>query len=341
MNKELKRNLQKFLNLKGIFSNFQNGEFKMSVEDDLLKIKEIKKSLNLAIRAKGSDIADDTKFDQYPVKIDGIETGGSTYKIENGVLNSISKMNLSGKFDDIETISSSGLRYVFYNVKELENTELAFPKLVTIGTQGMAMTFSYVQGLKSISFPKLTTIEFNGMQDTFLGSSIEQIFFPELVSIEDGGMSGTFNTMSALQSDKLNSVTFPKLKSVGQSGMSNCFSGQTSNFKSVEFPELESIGQYSFEETFKGCKSLQSCTFPKLKEVGNYGLSYCFDSCERFSEISFPNLTTVQSNSFENAFKYCYSLEIHFPASIQSTIEACTGYSDKFGARNSTIYFDL
>ena len=72
-----------------------------------------------------------------------------------------------------------------------------------------------------------------------------------------------------------------------------------------------------------------------------YIIKFLYRNQEEFSEISFPNLTTVQSNSFENAFKYCYSLEIHFPASIQSTIEACTGYSDKFGARNSTIYFDL
>ena len=51
----------------------------MSVEDDLLKIKEIKKSLNLAIKAKGSDIANATRFDQYPKKIEDL--GGNSIQI--------------------------------------------------------------------------------------------------------------------------------------------------------------------------------------------------------------------------------------------------------------------
>ena len=45
------------------------------------------------------------------------------------------------------------------------------------------------------------------------------------------------------------------------------------------------------------------------------------------------------------AYNYTFSFssltEIHFPAAIKSKIEALTGYSDKWGATNATIYFDL
>jgi hypothetical protein len=53
-------------------------------------------------------------------------------------------------------------------------------------------------------------------------------------------------------------------------------------------------------------------------------------------------LTSVGSHGLYNAFQYCTGItEIHFRADAQATIEATSGYSDKFGATNATIYFDL
>ena len=63
--------------------------------------------------------------------------------------------------------------------------------------------------------------------------------------------------------------------------------------------------------------------------------------------ISFSALTSIESDAFGNTsptyiFSGCTSLtEIHFRADMQATIEAMTGYANKWGASNATIYFDL
>ena len=58
--------------------------------------------------------------------------------------------------------------------------------------------------------------------------------------------------------------------------------------------------------------------------------------------MSFPKLTTLSTTGLDSAFDYCNKLTaLHFKSSLRSTVEASTGYSNKFGATNATIYFDL
>ena len=65
---------------------------------------------------------------------------------------------------------------------------------------------------------------------------------------------------------------------------------------------------------------------------------YAFSSCESLTSINLPNVTTVGYNAFSN----CKSLmEIHFAVKNKEAIEALSAYSNKFGATNATIYFDL
>ena len=319
----------------------------MSVEDDLLKIKEIKKSLNTAIRAKGSDIADDTKFDQYPVKIDGIETGIKevpTYKINKAGDIISEKIDLSKKFDGIKNIRYRGLYHTFY-AKEFTSNNLEFPDLETIENYGMYMAFreSYAA---SVSFPKLTTIGENGMYQTFADTKykkfqIEIISFPKLTTIGESGMYGCFQNLT-----RISKLDFPNLTSIGRYGMYYCFE-RCNQLTSVNFPELIQIQESGFQKTFSQCSALKECNFPKLNEIQYHGLSYCFENCSSLTKISFPSLTTVGNAAFGQyssnfAFYECTALtEIHFPAAIQTTIEGLTGYSDKWGATNATIYFDL
>lgn len=321
----------------------------MSVEDDLLKIKEIKKSLNTAIRAKGSDIADDTKFDQYPQKIDGIEIGSkevATYKIdENGTL-SPAEVDLSGRFDNVKIIKNHGLSYMFNQAKIINNiTDFTFPELTTIESGGMEFAFTG-SPFSSISFPKLTTIDFQGMYNAFLSSEVSQISFPELELVGDNGMQRAFDA-NGPRAGKLASINFPKLREVGRYGMASAFKDNNKNLSSANFPELTKIGEYGFQSIFEECEVLENCNFPKLQELGQDGMSRAFYSCQSLSKISFPSLSNVGTSAFGRssssyAFSYCnYLTEIHFPAAIQSTIEALTGYSDKWGARKAVVYFDL
>ena len=71
-----------------------------------------------------------------------------------------------------------------------------------------------------------------------------------------------------------------------------------------------------------------------LTTVGNDA----FNGCELLTSINLPNVTTVGYDAFSN----CSSLkEIHFATKNKEAIEALSGYSDKFGATNATIYFDI
>ena len=71
-----------------------------------------------------------------------------------------------------------------------------------------------------------------------------------------------------------------------------------------------------------------------LITVGDYAFYYC----NLLTSIDLPNVTTVGDYAFDS----CNSLmEIHFAVKNKEAIEALSDYSNKFGATNATIYFDL
>ena len=296
MNKEIKKNFQKFLIfMKNFYKLSKWRNFKMSVEDDLLKIKEIKKSLNTVIRAKGSDIADDTKFDQYPVKIEKISSGVfCRYTIdENGVANCIQSYP-DDAFDSIKKIGDSAMRSAFIDLQYSPGTPKIFRNLTEIGNSGLRQAWYTANNIGLIKFPKLQKIGSYGLESTFYMTSdvvLSSEFMPELVEIADFGMSMCFENCRGIFS----------------------YNGET---------EL---------------------SFPKLTIIGPNGMYSCFQtySDTDFKKFLFPALTTVDSTAFGDAFAFRDPIEIHFPAAIQSTIEACTGYSDKFGNSSNTIIFDL
>ena len=85
---------------------------------------------------------------------------------------------------------------------------------------------------------------------------------------------------------------------------------------------------------FSGCSSLASIDLPNVTTVENYA----FSGCSSLASIDLPNVTIVRIN----AFLSCKSLkEIHFATKNKEAIEALSGYSNKFGATNATIYFDI
>ena len=93
---------------------------------------------------------------------------------------------------------------------------------------------------------------------------------------------------------------------------------------------LTTVGSNAFSH----CRSLTSIDLPKVTTVG----SSAFSSCESLTSINLPNVTTVG----DSAFYGCSSLkEIHFATKNKEAIEALSDYSNKFGATNATIYFDI
>ena len=93
---------------------------------------------------------------------------------------------------------------------------------------------------------------------------------------------------------------------------------------------LITVGDYAFSS----CNSLTSIELGGGGAVGGYAFMFC----ESLTSIDLPNVTTVG----DFAFYYCNSLmEIHFAVKNKEAIEALSDYSNKFGATNATIYFDL
>ena len=142
------------------------------------------------------------------------------------------------------------------------------------------------------------------------------------------------------------SVSFPDLTTVNSNGMSSAFQG-CSSLTSVDLSNLTTVDTNGMLSVFLYCNSLTSADLSNLTTVGLSGMSSAFGLCRSLTTISFPSLTSVQTNSFGvgqtvYCFYECKALtEIHFRADAQATIEAMTGYADKWGASSSTIYFDL
>lgn len=93
---------------------------------------------------------------------------------------------------------------------------------------------------------------------------------------------------------------------------------------------------------FSGNSDITSLSFPSLTDISG-NCARMFWGCSSLQSVHFPSLTTVvEQHSFTNIFLGCNNLaEIHFKTSIKSIIEGLDGYSEKFGATNATIYFDL
>lgn len=141
-------------------------------------------------------------------------------------------------------------------------------------------------------------------------------------------------------------LNFAGVKEIDDNALQYAFY-QRSGITSVDLSSLQSIGSYGLQYAFGNCSGITSINLSSLTTVGTGGLNNVFYGCSKIVAVSFPALTDVQTNSFASstssgAFRNCTALtEIHFRADMQATIEALTGYSDKFGATNATVYFDL
>ena len=98
----------------------------------------------------------------------------------------------------------------------------------------------------------------------------------------------------------------------------------------ISLPVATSLGEYAFN----GCTALTSVNLPLATSISGYA----FCDCTSLTSISLPSATSISYGAFSG----CTALtEIHFAAANQSTIEANSYYSSKWGADNATIYFDL
>ena len=127
--------------------------------------------------------------------------------------------NLTGYFDDIEIIGSSGLYYAFNGCIGITGS-INFPNLTSIESSGLYYAFNGCIGITSVSFPNLTTIENDGLYFAFDGCTgiTGSISFPNLITIENRGLYFAFQGCTGITS-----VSFPSLTFIGSNGLQYAF----------------------------------------------------------------------------------------------------------------------
>lgn len=268
----------------------------------------------------------------------------------------------------VVSIGEKGLYYSFYgfnaNFPQGLETVKGFDELVSVGNAGMQSAFRYNPSLSGvISFPKLVSLDDNAMNSTFSGVSgiTGEVVFAALTTV----VVSNFVFSSTFAGTGITKLEFPVLES--ELRLFNTCSGCESLvvFSASKAPTL------CLSSSFRGCTALTTASMPAATVVsyGSFAFSDCsslvsvdvsslvtisgtcsnmFKNCTALASVSFPALENFQKdNVFGTSattyiFNGCTGLtEIHFKASAQSAVEALTGYADKWGATNATIYFDL
>lgn len=292
---------------------------------------------------------------------------------DNGVLTSPKSMGDTLDFSGVVEWKAR-MGYGFF-AKNIPN--VLFPDLKTISSGSMNNMFSSNNVIKTISFPVLENINASSACEYMFQNCItlESAYFPELQEVWNARPCPNMFYYCS----KLHTFSAPKLKKIGpynysgqfQSTFASCGELINVNLTSLEIIE----GLYACGNMFSRCSKLETILLPSLKTIGHLssgggechamfsscsalstvdlsgletilGKNTCqnmFSSCKALTTISFPSLTRIEGTTpMIDMFSGCAALtEIHFRADMQTTVEALSEYSSKFGATNATIYFDL
>lgn len=230
--------------------------------------------------------------------------------------------------------------------KPTEFIDLYFTGVKDVG-YSLAKLFQDNIRVTSVSFPDLTHLSlFAAAQYMFAGcSGLTSASLPNLTTLNYGSSGAyMFQNCTNLTSFNLNNL----MTISGNNSAWYMFYG-CKNLTMANLPKLKTIsGSQSCDSMFQGCTGLKTVDLSSLETVNGGGsLNRMFRGCTGLTSISFPSLTTIISSAMGSSsdtgtFYQCTNLtEIHFRADAQSTIEAVSQYSSKFGATNATIYFDL
>ena len=170
----------------------------MSTADKLNKLLETKQAIKQAIINKGVEVADDTKFADYPAKIDSIEGGGgNSYYEDLYNLRTSNGTNMAGMFAyctapelDLRSLDVSNvtnMNYMFYQCKSSINIDGWDTSNVT----NTSWMFSYFSGSVDIS-----KFDFSSVTDTgymFASTNTDNIILTGLSFPSTASLANIFN----------------------------------------------------------------------------------------------------------------------------------------------------
>ena len=202
------------------------------------------------------------------------------------------------------------------------------PPITSIGK----FAFAYCSSLKTVNLPVATSIGDNA----FLGCSLTTVSLPKVTSV---------GSYAFLRCSITNAVNLPAATYL------DAYVFMRGYVKSVSLPVATTL-----QGTFYYCYTVTTVSAPKATTVKNE----TFWACPQLTSVDLSSVTTIQNSAFykcpklttinlpkatsigDSAFGDCSNLTaIHFASTNESKITALSGYSNKFGATNATIYFDL
>lgn len=223
------------------------------------------------------------------------------------------EINLAG----IKSVPNNGFVYRFSGIR---NLVVNANDVVSVGSEGFKYAFTTPNTLNSDSL----YVSFD---------SLEFIDSPSVFEYACQNRSSFYNKTS---------VSFKKLKKIAANNAFQYFGNQIDQDFDVIFPSLEEIsGNSVFNSAFRMVKD-DVVTFSKIKKItgGNATYTSTFGGFYVQNTIwNFPSATEFTGYVWNVGSSYAG--EIHFAAANQAAIEACEGYSYKWGFQNATIYFDL
>ena len=309
-----------------------------TIAEQLTSLANTKTAIKDAIVAKGVAVADDTPFSGYAAKIGEIQAGGGgepVAKTKYGIsiddlIGEYSETNglyppkdveFVADFSGVKKLFSSALYYKFAAKQATWAcgvTKILMPDVEEISgsaCEGMAKNAYY---LTEVYIPKVTIAKSNSFSSAFYGTS-------NLKTVDISGLteiSGSQACQSMFEASGITELNLDNLTTI--SGGNAC--------------------QYMFAQS-----DIVQMNFKSLTTIsGSQACRYMFNICKALIRVDFPALTSVvngafgSNSTFNGIFASCTELaEIHFRADAQAMIEALQGYSVKWGATSSTIYFDL
>ena len=322
--------------------------------EKLSHLAQTKQEIKNAIIEKGIVIAPEDTYRSYADKIRQIPSGdiyieGAKYGISaNTILGAVEDGVLTGSapyftdmyFDDFHIIGENVLKEKFKtnaNIRTFDSGSVS-----EVQNSGMRQIFYQCPNIIQVKMDNLAIVHQYGLYGAFSQcEQLEEIRFDRLERIETSGLYNVCYKCYNLRS----SVVMPNLNYVAQSGLSGAFR-ECIYIETAFFPRLQTIEQSGLSSCFNSCTKLSKIALPALESAGQTALSGSFAKTG-ITTISFPSLVSITSSSLTTStFQGCAALtEIHFRKDMQESFEeiwsANTYYSNKFGASNATVYFDL
>lgn len=257
------------------------------------------------------------------------------YTISNGNISQTSK-SLTGLFDSITSIEEKAMCYAFMDSDCYG--DVSFPSLTVASRKSFLGCFGGI-AIESADFSALTTVGESTFEECF--SECEDMTSVDFSSLTDTGMSPQAFQLAFEECTSLESADFSSLSGISSPMMfAYSFSGCES-LTTCPLAHVSNVASYGMKGTFM-FSGIEEVTFTNLASLEVSSMEECFIGCFNLTKVNFPNLTNVNPSSLYNCFNSCNALtEIHFKTGTESLIQGLIGYSDKFGATNAVISFDL